>query len=169
MTLPLCVQGFSRARFIKRESTRTEQEPIKTQELTRITQDQPGSTYSFQRASFYRFFYTSRNIVFAYLTRIKEDFIWLIWGVCHLQKTPWLLVTILISLFRFSMCKCTEVQISIWKSSKARNTRNLIGSGQCLCGSGSSWWVQTGSSQLVFYNFHFTNSFIKVSLNFTKS
>ena len=57
MTLLLCVQGCSRARFIKRELTRTEQEPIKThQESTRNElqprKNHPGSAYSFQRVIF---------------------------------------------------------------------------------------------------------------------
>ena len=57
MTLPYRVQGCSRARFIKRESTRTEQEPIKThQESTRNElqprKNHPGSAYSFHRVIF---------------------------------------------------------------------------------------------------------------------
>ena len=41
MTLPLYVQGSSRARFIKRESTRTEQEPITTHQEPTRNQSQP--------------------------------------------------------------------------------------------------------------------------------
>ena len=105
MTLPLYVQGCSRERSIKRESIRTEQKPIRThQEATRNQleprKNQPGSACSFQGVIFHGFACTSRSIIFTYLTRMKEDFILLIWGVCHLERTPWLLVTIFISLSR---------------------------------------------------------------------
>ena len=105
MTLPLYVQGCSRERSIKRESIRTEQKPIRThQEATRNQleprKNQPGSACSFQGVIFHGFACTSRSIIFTYLTRMKEDFILLIWGVCHLERTPWLLVPIFISLSR---------------------------------------------------------------------
>ena len=73
------------------EPTRNQLEPHK---------NQPGSAYSFKGVIFHGFACTSRSIVFAYLTRMKEDFILPVWGVCHLERTPWLLVTIFISLSR---------------------------------------------------------------------
>ena len=133
--------------WIDQNRTGTNHNPPGTrQELTRTTQDQPGCAYSFPRVIFYEFFYTSRSIIFAYLTGIKEDFILLIWGVCHIRRTPWLLVTIFI-------CKCVGVQIGIWKSSKAPNTWILIGSAQfyvILAVRGGFWLVLAGSCFIIY-------------------
>ena len=76
MTLPLFVQGCSRARFIKSESPRTEQELIRTHQEPTRNQRQPrknqsGSVYSFQRVTFFEFAYASRSTVFANLTEIQ--------------------------------------------------------------------------------------------------
>ena len=79
MTLPLYAQGCSRARFIKRKSTRTEQEPIRTHQEPARNQLQPrknqrGSTYSLQHVIFYGFVYANLSIVFAYLKEFKLEF-----------------------------------------------------------------------------------------------
>ena len=74
MTLPLYAQGCSRARFIKRKSTRTEQEAIRTHQEPARNQlprkNQRGSAYSLHCVIFYGFVYANLSIVFAYLFQI---------------------------------------------------------------------------------------------------
>ena len=73
----------SQARYMKCESTRSEQEPIRnhhepSRKQLEPRKNQPGISYLFQCMIFYGFDYTSRSIAFAYIAGIKEDFILLI-------------------------------------------------------------------------------------------
>ena len=113
---------------------------------------------------FYWFAYTSRSIAFAYITGIKEDFILHTWGVCHLWRTPWLLVTIFIILSR--PCPGTGARDKIWRGDKYKIAQKIFCRknrvtcllrprplrayvATCLCA--SNYYVQTCLSSFYYY------------------